>query len=133
MKPFKIPIKELNFSFSRSSGPGGQNVNKVNSRATLKWNYQKTTSLPRGVLERLIVEAQRYVVEDEIVIHSQRFRDQSRNIADCVEKLQKLINEASVPVKKRKATKPTSGAIEKRLKGKKSRSEKKESRKKVDW
>ena len=132
MKKINLPIKELNFTFSRSSGAGGQNVNKVNSKVTLHWNIKKNNTFSKFLIERFMIRYNRKVNDlGEVVIISQRFRDQGRNIADCIEKLETMLTEVSTIPKKRKATKPTRSSIEKRLKNKKGHSDKKKMRKKL--
>ena len=87
-----IPDEELGFSFARSSGPGGQNVNKVNSKATLRWNPTISAALPDDVRTRFLARyASRLTNEGEILITSQESRDQPKNIAICLEKLRAMI------------------------------------------
>ena len=129
MKEISIPLKELDFSFSRSSGSGGQNVNKVNSKVTLRWNIKHTKSIASGVVERFCAKYKAQMSEDgTILIRSEKFRTQDRNVADCIEKLQRMINLVAHPPKKRHATKPSKGSVEKRLKSKRTVSEKKKFR-----
>jgi ribosome-associated protein len=124
-----IPLKELNFTFSRSSGPGGQNVNKVNSKVTLHWPVRHSPSLPDDVRERFLQKfATRITGDGEVVVVSQRYRDQGRNVADCMEKLAAMIREASIVPRKRKKTKPTRGSKERRLKEKRAASARKQLR-----
>ena len=127
----QIPFAEFDFSFSRSGGPGGQNVNKVNSKVTLRWNITKSPTLPGDVLERFVQRYRRRITNDgEFVMHSERYRDQGRNVADCLEKLRELLLEVAVAPKKRKPTKPTRGSKERRLKDKRAASERKARRRK---
>lgn len=125
----QIPLRELSFSFSRSSGPGGQNVNKVNSKATLRWNVIGSPELPAAVRERFVTRfARRITQEGEFVMSSQRFRDQGRNVADCLEKLRTMLAEVAIAPRRRKPTKPTRGSRERRLKDKRARSLQKQQR-----
>ncbi|MCU0879321.1 MAG: aminoacyl-tRNA hydrolase, partial [Pirellulaceae bacterium] len=79
-----IPADELQFTFARSSGPGGQNVNKVASKATLRWDVRGTPSLPEDVKQRFLTTYQsRLTTLGEILIVSQESRDQPRNIEIC--------------------------------------------------
>ena len=127
----QIPFTEFDFSFSRSGGPGGQNVNKVNSKVTLRWNIAKSATLPGDVRERFVQKYRRRITTDgEFVMHSERFRDQGRNVADCLAKLRELLLEVAVTPKKRKPTKPTKGSRERRLKEKRAASERKARRRK---
>ncbi|MEZ6060392.1 MAG: alternative ribosome rescue aminoacyl-tRNA hydrolase ArfB [Planctomycetaceae bacterium] len=125
----QIPDTEFSFSFARSGGPGGQNVNKVNSKAILHWNVTQSPSLPQAVKERFLERFRRRLTTDGIlVLNSQRYRDQGRNVLDCMEKLRALILEAAVTPKKRRPTKPGKGAQQRRLQNKRQQSEKKQSR-----
>jgi ribosome-associated protein len=124
-----IPDDELEFSFSRSSGPGGQNVNKVSSKATLRWGAQASRQLPPGVRERFLAKYGNQLTKDgDLVIYSQEFRDQPKNIEACREKLRAMIASIVIPPKKRRPTKPTKGSKVRRLNDKKSRSQLKEGR-----
>jgi len=130
----RIPEREMDFSFARSSGPGGQNVNKVNSKAIMHWNISTSPSLPPDVRERFqLAFGNRIDREGNVVIASDKYRDQQRNIDDCKEKLADMLLQVAVAPKKRKATKPTRGAKERRIRGKKETSERKTMRKKVAW
>ena len=124
----KIPYSEFTFSFSRSSGAGGQNVNKVNSKATLEWDMKSSGAVNRGVKERFAEKYKRFVVDTKVVITSQRQRSQNQNIDDCIAKLHELLRSVEFPPKKRKATKPTRGSVKRRLDGKKMDSIKKKLR-----
>ena len=124
-----IDESELHWSFSRSGGPGGQNVNKVNSKATLRWR-PPPDFLPEGAKQRLERLAARYLtVEGEIVLQSQEFRDQSKNIQRCREKLRALVLSAMHAPKPRVPTKPSRAVRQRRLDQKRRNAEKKGSRK----
>lgn len=129
-RSIRIPRSELTFQFSRSGGPGGQNVNKLNTRVQMRWNVETTESLRDEVRERLKSRARRRINADgELIITSQRFRDQARNIDDCIEKLRELVQACSQKPVPRKTTKPTAGAQRRRLEAKKQRAQRKQSRK----
>lgn len=124
-----IPDGELSFTFSRSPGPGGQNVNKVNSQATLKWNQADSQALPQTVHERFVLQnANRINKLGQVVITSGRFREQPRNIADCLERLKKMLLKALVVPKRRRKTRPSAGSVRRRLSDKKKLSKKKQER-----
>lgn len=128
-----IPREEFELSFARSSGPGGQNVNKVNSKATLRWTPATSPNLPPDVLRRFMQRfGGKLTTEGELVITSERYRDQGRNIEDCLEKLRLMVATAAVPPVRRKKTKPSRGSIERRLQAKRETSEKKQSRGRPD-
>ena len=129
-----IPLSEISFQFSRSSGAGGQNVNKVNSKATLTWNIVTSPSCPAAVKERFAKTYKRLMVGEIVMISSQRFRSQQQNIDDCLQKLHQLLAEVEYPPKVRHATKPTKSSVHKRLENKKVHSLAKKIRsKKIDW
>ena len=129
----EIPLRELDFTFVRSSGPGGQNVNKVNTKAVLSWIVEDNSSLPEDVLERFVKRYSRRISnEGKLKITSQRFRDRGRNIADCLNKLRDMVLSVAEKPKKRKATKPSKGSKERRLKNKQRNSQKKQLRRRVD-
>lgn len=127
-----IPLREISFGFSRSGGAGGQNVNKVNTKVSLRWIPAASRSLPEPVLDRLLEKAGRRINADGVLqITSQRYRDQGRNVADCLEKLRALVASVAVAPKKRKKTKPTKAASERRLADKRRRARKKEDRRPI--
>src|SRR5262245_58767093 len=102
----QIPDEELHWSFVRSGGPGGQNVNKVASKAVLRWDLERSAGVPDAVKTRLrTLERRRITNDGELIVTSQRWRDQERNRQDCLEKLRELLLEASVLPRTRKATK----------------------------
>lgn len=124
-----IPFSELSFSYARSGGPGGQNVNKVNSKVIMDWDLRNSPSLPTEVKERFFFRYRNLINSDGVVqLMSDKERSQKANIDDCVRKLHDLISEVQFPPKPRKKTRPTKSSIRKRLSSKKLHSEKKESR-----
>ena len=124
-----IPLNELHFSHARSSGPGGQNVNKVSSKVTLHWDVAASESLPDDVKQRFLRQHHgRLTKQGELVLSSQRYRQQRRNRNDCLAKLRQLVLEAAAPPKYRKPTSPTRGSKERRLQSKREASEKKQRR-----
>ena len=128
-----ISDNEISFSFSRSSGPGGQNVNKVATAVQLRFDLKNSPSLPNDVKLRLIkLAGNRVTSEGILLIDARRSRSQSQNREDALNRLKNLILEALYKPKQRKRTKPTMASKEKRLKEKKARSKLKVSRKRVD-
>jgi ribosome-associated protein len=125
----QIPLAEFQFTFARSGGPGGQNVNKVSSKALLRWPVAASRSLPEPVRQRLLqAERRRVTSTGDLLITSQRFRDAGRNVADCLEKLRAMLLAASRPPRPRKPTRPTRGSAERRLATKRRRSQSKQGR-----
>jgi ribosome-associated protein len=128
-----IPLSEFRWEFSRSGGPGGQNVNKVNSKVMLRWNPGASPSLPPAVRDRLLQAlASRLTRDGEVLVGSQRSRDQSQNMADCLGKLRSLVLAVAVPPKVRRATKPSLSSRLKRGEAKSRRSETKRLRRAPD-
>jgi ribosome-associated protein len=118
-----IPDHELSWSFVRSSGPGGQNVNKVASKAVLRWPVAVSSSLPEEVRQRLVAQQRRRITTDgELVLSSQRYRDQDRNRQDCLDKLREVVLQAAARPKVRRPTKPTAGSRKRRREDKSRRS-----------
>ncbi len=119
-----IPLGEFDVEYVRSGGPGGQNVNKVNSKARLRWPVAASPSLPEGVKERFLARYKsRLTADGELILVSQRTRDQKKNLDDCLDRLRAMIREVLVPPKTRKATKPTRGSQKRRVEAKRKRSE----------
>lgn len=112
--------RELHEEFVRASGPGGQNVNKVATATQLYFDVRHSPSLPDDVRARLIRLAGRRVTQEGVlIISASRFRTQEQNREDARNRLVELIRQAAVPPLKRKKTRPTAAAREKRLESKK--------------
>lgn len=125
----RIASDELRFSFSRSSGPGGQNVNKVNSKVTLHWNVVRSAGLPEEVRERFLNRyGARLAANGDLVVHSQRYRDQLRNRQDCLEKLRQLIVSVRYAPRVRRRTRLPAAQRERRLRDKRETANKKQHR-----
>jgi len=125
----QIPDSEFEWTYARSSGPGGQNVNKVSSKAVLRWNVLASPSLPPEVRARFMSRyGSRLTTDGDLLITSQRYRDQGRNVADALEKLTAMLTEIARPPKRRRPTKPTKGSVTRRLESKQARSRTKQTR-----
>ena len=119
----RIPDREFRWSFVRAGGPGGQNVNKVASKAVLRWDLVGSPSVPADLKSRLLIQQRRRITsEGELVLNSQRFRDQERNRQDCLEKLREMVRQAAKRPPPRRPTKPTRGSRAARLREKRRRS-----------
>ena len=129
-----IPDQELEERFVRSSGPGGQNVNKVSTAVELRFDVANSPSLPEAVRERLLARRDRRITDEGVlVLSAQRFRTQDRNREDARERLAAVIVAALTAPKKRVATKPTKGSRERRLGAKRERSTVKRHRSASGW
>jgi ribosome-associated protein len=126
----RIPSSELEFSYVRSSGPGGQNVNKVNSKAVLRWNLMSSPSLNLDLKGRMLARIGNQVAANgDLIITSDRFRDQIRNREDCIQKFGDILRAAAFIPKKRKKTKPSRSSRQKNKESKNLHSQKKNLRK----
>lgn len=124
-----IPDDELHWSYARSGGPGGQNVNKVSSKAMLRWDLADTRALSDEVKARLRQQQPgRITSSGELILTSDRHRDQERNRQDCLDKLREMIRAALVRPRARRKTRPSYGSKQERLKVKKLRSQVKSGR-----
>ncbi len=119
-----IDESEIEESFVRSSGPGGQNVNKLSTAVQLRFDVRRSPSLPNDVAIRLMALAGSRMTKDGVlVLVAQNQRTQERNRAEALERLADLIRQAAVRPKPRRATKPTKASKEKRIQSKKRRSD----------
>lgn len=123
-----IPEEDLSWSFSRSSGPGGQNVNKVNTKATLRWQ-PPSGFLSEAAWRRFQSKAKRFLTLDGAVcIQSQEHRDRLQNMESCREKLRQMLVSSMKSPKKRVSTKPSKAARQRRLDEKKLNAKRKQLR-----
>jgi ribosome-associated protein len=133
-RKIQLPYSELEFSFVRSSGPGGQNVNKVNSKAVLRWDFQATSAFAPDDHARMLRKlGPRLTIEGELIVTSDRFRDQKMNKEDCLDKLLAILTESMIVPKARRKTKPTQGSKRRKLESKSRDGAKKKLRGKVEF
>ena len=124
-----IPAEELEVSFARSGGPGGQNVNKVASKVLLRWSVRDSRALSDGqrhlLMQRL---SSRLVGEGELLVQASNHREQARNLEDARERLAETVRAALHQPKTRRATKPTRGSQRRRVEAKRRRGDVKKGR-----
>jgi len=124
---------EFRLTFVRSSGPGGQNVNKTSTKVVLRWNVTESESLSEEVRHRFLVRYRRRMTErGELVLTSERYRQRGRNIEDALQKVRALILAVAQPPKVRKKKRLSKGSKEARLREKRAISDKKRSRQPPD-
>jgi len=129
-----IPAELLEITAVRSSGPGGQNVNKVATCIELRFNPGLSGLFSPSVLDRLIkIAGKRFDSEGTLIITSQKYREQYRNLQDARDKLKDMIIKALKPPRTRRPTRPTKSSVEKRISHKKQTGQKKSLRQKPDW
>ena len=129
-----IPDEEFEWKFIRSSGPGGQNVNKVASAVQLRFLLPRNTSLPTSARNRLRRMAGQKLIDDgSILISARSERSQEQNRRDALERLAELIRAALIEPKIRKKTRPTKASKERRIESKKRRGTTKQGRGARSW
>lgn len=127
-----ISADEIQLDFIRSSGPGGQHVNKVSTAVQLRFNVRQSNTLTDEIRQRLIRIAGRKMTEEGVlVIKARRFRSQDKNRKDAIDRLVELIRKATVKPRPRRKTRPSPAVRQRRLSTKKKRSELKRRRRPV--
>lgn len=126
-----IPEHEIEISYVRSSGPGGQNINKVSTAVHLRFDV-KASSLPDWLKNRIYAaNDSRITSKGVIIIKANEYRSQSKNRKEAIDRLREMIKELSLQQKKRRPTVPSKAFHEKRLESKKKKSQIKEMRKQI--
>jgi ribosome-associated protein len=133
LPPAAAFLPEITFQTSRSSGPGGQNVNKVESRVELRWHLQHSQVLT-PIQKELILEkvANQLTAEGYLLVVAQDDRSQLRNKEIALARFHELLQKSLRRPKPRRATRPSAGAVRQRLEGKKRQGEKKANRRRLD-
>ncbi len=117
----------------RSSGPGGQNVNRVASKAVLRWRVLASPSISQDVRGRFVARfASRITAAGDLVLASHRHRERERNREDCLERLRRMLAAVAAPPAPRRKTRPPRSVAERRLQDKRIRAEKKRGRRSLD-
>lgn len=128
----QIKYEELEFTFVRSRGPGGQNVNKTNSAAQMRWNVLSSSSITEFQKSEILKKLERHLIDGMFLIfRSDTFRDQDSNKSECIRKLTLLLEKTLKKEKRRIPSKPTKSSVRKRLDSKKKSSEIKKLREKI--
>ena len=123
-----IDENDIAISFVRASGPGGQNVNKLSTAAQLRFDTSRIALAPEAAARLTRLAGQRMTKDGVIVIQAQRFRTQERNRQDAIDRLVEILSEAMIRPTPRRATRPTFASKQRRLDGKKRRSDVKSKR-----
>jgi ribosome-associated protein len=125
----RVPGSEIALSYARSGGPGGQHVNRTSSKVLLRWSLDASRALTVEQVDRLRTRlASRLTAEGDLLLTSDRHRDQARNVADVLERFVRVLREGLRRPRVRKATRPTRASQERRLVAKRRRSERKRDR-----
>lgn len=124
-----LPAEELSVAFARSGGPGGQNVNKIESKVVLRFLLERSAALSEE--EKRLLRAKlagKLTASGELLVQASRYRERARNLEDARERLARILREALATRRKRRPTRPTRGSIERRLTEKRQRAETKQRR-----
>ncbi len=128
-RSLRVPRAEFEVTYTHSSGPGGQNVNKVATKARLRWNVVGSPSITDAVRERFLQSyGSRLTNDGDLLLTSQKHRTREKNARDCLERLREMLRAVATPPRKRKKTKPSRRAVQRRLDEKRRKSDRKKQR-----
>jgi ribosome-associated protein len=128
-----VPFREIVFRFVRSSGPGGQNVNRVKSKAVMRWNVRASPSIAEDVRARFVARfAARITADGDLLLVSDRHRERERNRQDCLERLSRMLASVAASPRPRRKTRMPRSVRERRLLDKRMRAETKRRRRSAD-
>jgi ribosome-associated protein len=128
-----VPFREIVFRFVRSSGPGGQNVNRVKSKAVMRWNVRASPSIAEDVRARFVARfAARITADGDLLLVSDRHRERERNRQDCLERLSRMLASVAASPRPRRKTRTPRSVRERRLLDKRMRAETKRRRRSAD-
>lgn len=130
----RVEAHELAFKTARSGGPGGQHVNKAETRVQLRWHVADSFGVPDDVKRRFLAAYRTRITDGgELIIDCDESRSQARNREICIERLTEMLKAVARPPKPRKKTKPSKGSLARRRKSREAQSAKKVQRRKPDW
>lgn len=130
----RVEEHELAFKTARSGGPGGQHVNKAETRVQLRWHVAESYGVPDDVKRRFLAAYRTRITEGgELIIDCDESRSQARNREICLDRLTEMLKAVAKPPKPRKKTKPSKGSLARRRKAREAQSARKAARRNVDW
>jgi ribosome-associated protein len=130
----RVEEHELLFKTARSGGPGGQHVNKAETRVQMRWNVGQSHGVPDAVKARFLARFRTRITEGgELIIDCDETRSQARNREICLERLKQMLTQVATPPKPRKKSKPSKSALKRRREHRQAHAAKKAARRKVDW
>jgi ribosome-associated protein len=130
----RVEAHELLFKTARSGGPGGQHVNKAETRVQMRWHVAASPGLPQAVKARFLARFRNRITEGgELILDCDETRSQARNREICLERLQQMLTQVATPPKPRRKSKPSKAALRRRREERQAQAAKKAARRKVEW